>query len=98
MLTDLISPIKDTFWQTRLKGRVNTLLLTKDSSHQQKQAMAYGERLEEGLPSQWPQITGRSSNTYLGQSILHTYIDQMRQRRTLHTNKRGNTPKGNNNN
>jgi hypothetical protein len=36
-------------------------------------------------------------NTYLGQSRLQTYIDQMRKRRILHTNKRGNTPKGNKN-
>jgi hypothetical protein len=41
--------------------------------------------------------TGSSSNTYLGQSKLQTCIDQMRQRRTFHSNKRGNTPEGNNN-
>jgi hypothetical protein len=35
--------------------------------------------------------------TYLRQSRLQTYIDQTRKRRTLHTNKRGNTPKGSNN-
>jgi hypothetical protein len=39
---------------------------------------------------------GRNSNTYLGQSRLQTYIDQKRLRRTLHTNKRGNTLKENN--
>jgi hypothetical protein len=32
--------------------------------------------LEEDLPSQWPLKTGRSSNTYLRQSRLQTYIDQ----------------------
>jgi exonuclease III len=31
------------------------------------------------------------------QSRLRTYFDQMKQRRTLHTNTRGNTSKGNNN-
>jgi hypothetical protein len=35
-------------------------------------------------------------NTYIWQSRFQTYIDQMRWR-TLHTNKKGNTPKGNNN-
>jgi hypothetical protein len=44
-----------------------------------------------------PPKTSRSSNTYLRQSRLQAYIDQMRKRRTLHTNKRWNTPKGNNN-
>jgi hypothetical protein len=38
-------------------------LFTGDPSHQQKQALAKGERLEEDLPSQWPLKTGRSSNT-----------------------------------
>jgi hypothetical protein len=42
-----------------------------------------------------PPKTGRGNNTYLGQSRLQAYNDQMRQM-TLHTNKRGNTPKGNN--
>jgi hypothetical protein len=59
--------------------------------------MAEGEKLEEDLPSQWPLKIDRGSNTYLGQSRLQTYIDQMGKRRTHHTNKRGNTPKGNNN-
>jgi hypothetical protein len=39
----------------------------------------------------------RSSNTYIRQSRLQTYIGQMRQRRTQHTNKRSNASKGNNN-
>jgi hypothetical protein len=43
------------------------LLFTGDPSHQQKQALAEGERLEEDLPSQWPPKTGRGSNTYLRQ-------------------------------
>jgi hypothetical protein len=41
--------------------------------------------------------TSKSSNTYLRQSRLQTYIDQMRKRRRFHTNKKKNTPKGNNN-
>jgi exonuclease III len=44
-----------------------------------------------------PPKTGRSSNTNIRQSIIQTYIGQRRQRRSLHTNKRGNTLKGNNN-
>jgi hypothetical protein len=53
-------------------------LFTGDLSHQQKQALAWGERLEEDLPTQQPLQTGWSSNTYIGQSRLQTYIDQMR--------------------
>jgi exonuclease III len=41
--------------------------------------------------------TDRGSNTYIRQNRLQTYIGQMRQRRILHTNKRVNTSKGNNN-
>jgi hypothetical protein len=33
---------------------------------------------EEGLPSQWPPKIGKSSNTYIRQSRLQTYIGQMR--------------------
>jgi hypothetical protein len=51
------------------------MLFTGDPSHQQKQALAKGERLEEDLPSQWPPKIGRSSNTYLIQSRLQTFID-----------------------
>jgi hypothetical protein len=70
----LNSPIKDTVWQTELKGRSNNHLLMGDPSHLQKQALIWGERLAEDLPSQWPLKTGRSSNTYIAQ----TYIDQTR--------------------
>jgi hypothetical protein len=75
MLTDLIAPSKDTIWQIGLKKN-NNLLPIGDLSHQQKQALADGERLEEDLPSHWSPKTGRGSNTYLGQNILQTYIDQ----------------------
>jgi hypothetical protein len=74
----LNSPLKDTVWQTGLKGSSNNLLFTRDPSHQQKEALAQGERLEEDLPSQWSLKTGRGSNTYFGQSRLQTYIDQLR--------------------
>jgi hypothetical protein len=53
--------------------------------------------MEEDLPTQWPLQTGRNSNTYIRQSRLQIYIGQIRQRRTLHTNKRDNKSKGNNN-
>jgi hypothetical protein len=59
--------------------------------------LAWGERLEEDLPSQWPLKTGNSTNTYIRKSRFQTYTDQMRKGKTLHTNKRGNTPKGNSN-
>jgi hypothetical protein len=42
--------------------------------------------------------TGRSSNTCIRQSRLQRYFGQMKQRRSLHTNKKGNKSKGNNNN
>jgi exonuclease III len=44
-----------------------------------------------------PPKIGRSSNIYLWQSRLQNSIDLMRKRRTFHTNKRRNIPKGNNN-
>jgi hypothetical protein len=77
MLMDLISPSKETNWQTEFKRqieqsaayRIPTSLIEKS---------AESERLEEDLPSQWPPKTGRGSNTYFGQSRLQTYIDQMR--------------------
>jgi hypothetical protein len=75
---DVTTPSKDTIWQTGLKGRSSNLLPTGDPSHQQKQALTEDERLEEDLPRQWPLKTRRGSNTYLGQSRLQTYIDQMR--------------------
>jgi hypothetical protein len=40
MLMDLTPPLKDTIWQTGIKGRSNNLLLTGDPSHLQKEAMA----------------------------------------------------------
>jgi hypothetical protein len=36
------------------------------------------DSLEEDLPKLWPPKTCKSSNVYLGQSRLQTYIDQMR--------------------
>jgi hypothetical protein len=53
-------------------------LFTGDPSHQQKQALAEGEKVEEDLPSQWPLKTGRGNNTYIRQSKFQIYIDQMR--------------------
>jgi hypothetical protein len=73
----LNSPSEDTAWQTGLKRKTNNVLPIDDPYYQNKQALAESEWLED-LPSQWPLKNGRSSNTYLGQSRLQTYIDQMR--------------------
>jgi hypothetical protein len=55
-----------------------TIFCLLDSPYWLKEALAASERLEEDLLSQWPPKTGRGSNTYLGQSRLQIYIDQMR--------------------
>jgi hypothetical protein len=68
MLMDLIPPSKDTNWQTGLERQIQQSAATGEPSHQQKQALAEGEILEEDLPSQWPLTTGRGSNTYLEQN------------------------------
>jgi hypothetical protein len=94
---DSTSQSKTSFGKLDKEGRSNNLLFTGDPSHWQKQALAYSERLGEDLPRQWPLKTGMSSDTYLRWSRLQIYMDQTRQRRTHHTNKRRNTPKGNNN-
>jgi hypothetical protein len=52
-------------------------MLTGDPPHQQKQALAEGERLEDDLSSQWPPKQA-GSNTYLRQNRFQSYIDQMR--------------------
>jgi hypothetical protein len=74
----LNSPSKDTIWKTGLKRKIQNLLPKGDPYHQQKLALAESERLEQYIPIQWPLKTGRGSNTYLRQTRLHTYIDQMR--------------------
>jgi hypothetical protein len=78
MLMDLIPPSKDTIWQTGLKRKIQKSAAYGRPTHQQKPALAESERLEEDLPSQWPQKTGKGSSTYLGQNRLQTYIDKMR--------------------
>jgi hypothetical protein len=69
-INGLNSPIK--------KTPIGKLLPTGDTPHQQTQALAGSERLEEDLSSQRPPKTDRDSNTYLRQSKLQTYIDQMK--------------------
>jgi hypothetical protein len=78
MSMDSTPPSKDTTWQTGLKGRSNNLLFTGDPFNWKKQTWAYGERLEEDLPIQWPPRTGKNSNTSLRKSRLQTYVDQTR--------------------
>jgi hypothetical protein len=78
MFMEVIPTSNDIFWQTGLKRKIQKLLHTGDPSHQQKQALAEGEGLDEDLPSQWPLKTVRDNNANLRQSRLQTYIDQMR--------------------
>jgi hypothetical protein len=75
---DLISPSKDIDWQTGLKRKSQQSAAYRRPSHRQKEALTESERLEEDSPGQWPLKTGRSSNTYLGQSRLQMYIYQTR--------------------
>jgi hypothetical protein len=51
---DLIPSSKDTNWQTGLKRKIQQSAAYRNPSHQQKQALAESERLEEDLLSQWP--------------------------------------------
>jgi hypothetical protein len=95
---DSTPPSKDTIWQTGLKRKLRQsvvykrlILLTEINTGLGWKA---GRRFTK--PKLRPK-TGRTSNTYIRQSRLQTYIGQMRQRMSLHTNKRGNTSKGNNN-
>jgi hypothetical protein len=60
MLTDLIPPSKDNDWQAP-----KNLLPTGDPSHQQKQSLTEGERLEEDLPTQWPKKQARIAKLIL---------------------------------
>jgi hypothetical protein len=97
MFTDLTPTSKDTVWQTGLKRKIQQsvvyrrhISLTETSTGLEWKA---GRRFSKPIAPK----TGRSSNTYPRQSRLQTYIDQMRWRRTFHTNKRRNTPKGSNN-
>jgi hypothetical protein len=73
MLTDLTPPSKDTVCQTGLKRKIQQFIAYRRPMSWQKQAIAYGERLEENLPNQQPLKTGENNNTYLRQSRLQTY-------------------------
>jgi hypothetical protein len=72
------SPSKETIWQTGIKRKIQQSVVYRRSISLTEISSGFGERLEEDLPSQWALKTGRSSNIYLGQSRLQTYIDQTR--------------------
>jgi hypothetical protein len=74
----LKSPIKNTDWQTGLKRKTQQSAAYRRPTSSTEKTLAESERPEEDLPSQWSLKTGRSSNTYHGQSRLQTYIDQTR--------------------
>jgi hypothetical protein len=93
----LNSPIKSTVWKSGLKRKTQQFVAYCRPISSIEISITEDERLGENLPSQWPTKTGWSTNTYLWQSRLQTYIDQMKKRKTSHTNKRGNRPKGTNN-
>jgi exonuclease III len=73
-VNELNSPIKRHCLANWIKKEDTTIYCLQETHRK----LTEGERLEEDLPSQWPQKTGRDSNTYLGQIRLQTYIDQMR--------------------
>jgi hypothetical protein len=60
---DLISPSKDTSWQTGLKKKTQQSATYRRFINRNKHWLK-SERLEEDLPNQWPPKTGRGSNTY----------------------------------
>jgi hypothetical protein len=78
MLTVLTPPSKTLFGKLELKRKIQQSGVYRRPISLTEISTDLGERLEEDLPSQWLLKTGRSSNTYLGQSRLQTYIDQTR--------------------
>jgi hypothetical protein len=61
-----------------IKKEPTICCLRRPISLTEKKTQAEDERLEEDLPSQWSPKTGRNSNTYLRQSRLQTYVDEMK--------------------
>jgi hypothetical protein len=72
---DSTPPSKDNIWQIGLKRKIQQSVVYRRPISLTEISTGLGERLEEDLPCQWPPKTGRSSNTYLRQSRLQTYID-----------------------
>jgi hypothetical protein len=77
MSMDSTLPSKDNVWQTGLKRKIQQSVVYKRPTLLTAINTGLGKRLEEDLPSQWPPKTGRSSNTYIRQRRLQTYIGQM---------------------
>jgi hypothetical protein len=85
---DITPPSKDTIRENWLKRKIQHSAAYRRPISLTETSTGLGERMEENLSSQCPLKTGRISNTYLRQIRLQTYIDQMRQGRSLHTNKK----------
>jgi hypothetical protein len=78
MLTDLTPPSKDTIWQTGLKRKVQQSVVYRRPTSLTETRTGLGLKAGRRFTKPMTPETGRSSNTYLGQSRLQTYIDQMR--------------------
>jgi hypothetical protein len=94
---DTILPSKDTIWQTGLKRKIQQSVVYRRPVSLTEKSTGLGWKTRRRFIKPMAQKTGRSSNTYLGQIRFQTFIDQKRKGRTLHTNKRRHTQKGNNN-
>jgi hypothetical protein len=90
-------PSKDTDWQTGLKRMIWQSVVYKRPILLSEINTGLGWKAGRISTKSIATQNSRSSNTYIRQSRLQTYIGQTWQRRTLHTNKRGNTTKRNNN-
>jgi exonuclease III len=77
-VNELNFPIKRHQLANRIKKEDPTICCLQETHLTKEIALVESETLEEDLPRQWSTKTGRSSNTYLGQSRLQTYIDQTR--------------------
>jgi hypothetical protein len=94
---DSTPPSKDTIWQTGLKRKIWQSVVYKSHTLLTKINTGLGWKAGKRFTKLMAPNPGRNNNTYIRQSRLQAYISQMRQRRSLHTNKRGNSSKGNNN-
>jgi hypothetical protein len=93
----LILPSKGTIWQTGYKRKIQqSVAYRRPISLTETSTGLGGKARRRFTTSVAPE--NRQEKQYLSWKIrLLTYIDQMREKRTCLTNKRGNTPKGNDN-
>jgi hypothetical protein len=94
---DSTPPSTDTIWQTGLKRKIQQSVVYKRPILMTKINTGLGGKSERRYTNPVASPKQAGVTILIRQSRLQTYIGQMTQRRTLHTNKGGNTSKGNNN-